>query len=110
MREPKAGLYLRFREPDGKQSPYYPALYDAKRRLRPFWAYESRDRSKADRVVSNIARRESKVRSSMRLVLRFLSGHSSRLEWAARAGSHCRKNAEKQGSKNAPPFCHWIEK
>jgi hypothetical protein len=37
MRKPKASLYLRFRIPDGKQSPYCPTLYDSKSRLRPFW-------------------------------------------------------------------------
>lgn len=37
MRKPKASLYLRFRTPEGKQSPYCPALFDSKRRLRPFW-------------------------------------------------------------------------
>lgn len=37
MRKPKASLYLRFRLPDGKQSPYCPALYDHKSRIRPFW-------------------------------------------------------------------------
>ena len=36
-RKPKAKLYLRFRMPDGKQSPYYPALFDNKSRIRPFW-------------------------------------------------------------------------
>jgi hypothetical protein len=36
MRKPKASLYLRFRLPDG-QSPYCPALYDSKSRIRPFW-------------------------------------------------------------------------
>jgi hypothetical protein len=37
MRKPKPSLYLRFRLPDGKQSPYCPALYDSKSRMRPFW-------------------------------------------------------------------------
>jgi len=37
MRKPKANLYLRFRSPDRKQSPYCPALYDSKSRIRPFW-------------------------------------------------------------------------
>ncbi len=37
MRKPKASLYLRFREPDGKQSSYCPAVFDGKSRLRPFW-------------------------------------------------------------------------
>lgn len=32
-----SNLYLRFRQPDGKQSPYCPALYDNKSRIRPFW-------------------------------------------------------------------------
>ncbi len=32
-----SNLYLRFRQPDGKQSPYCPALYDNKSRVRPFW-------------------------------------------------------------------------
>jgi hypothetical protein len=36
-RKPKAKLYLRFRTPDGKQSPYRPALFDHKSRIRPFW-------------------------------------------------------------------------
>jgi len=36
-RKPKAKLYLRFRMPDGKQSPYCPALFDHKSRIRPFW-------------------------------------------------------------------------
>lgn len=35
--KPKAKLYLRFRMPDGKQSPYCPALFDNKSRIRPFW-------------------------------------------------------------------------
>ena len=37
MRKPKASLYLRFRMPDGKQSPYSPAVFDNKSRIRPFW-------------------------------------------------------------------------
>ena len=37
MGKPKASLYLRFRMPDGKQSPYCPVLYDSKSRIRPFW-------------------------------------------------------------------------
>lgn len=36
-RKPKAKLYLRFRTLDGKQSPYCPALFDHKSRVRPFW-------------------------------------------------------------------------
>ena len=36
-RKPKAKLYLRFRMPDGKQSPNCPALFDNKSRIRPFW-------------------------------------------------------------------------
>ncbi len=36
-RKSKARLYLRFRMPDGKQSPHCPALYDKKSRIRPFW-------------------------------------------------------------------------
>lgn len=36
-RKPKAKLYLRFRTPDRKQSPYCPALFDHKSRIRPFW-------------------------------------------------------------------------
>lgn len=36
-RKPKAKLYLRFRTPDGKQSPYCPALFDHKSRICPFW-------------------------------------------------------------------------
>jgi integrase/recombinase XerD len=36
-RKPKAKLYLRFRTPDGKQSPYCLALFDHKSRIRPFW-------------------------------------------------------------------------
>lgn len=32
----KANLYLRYRTPDGKQSPYCPAVYDTKNRLRQF--------------------------------------------------------------------------
>src|ERR1700722_16285229 len=31
------GLYLRFRTPEGKQSPPRPVLYDAKKRIRPGW-------------------------------------------------------------------------
>jgi hypothetical protein len=31
------GLYLKYRTPEGKQSPYRPVLYDAKNRLRPGW-------------------------------------------------------------------------
>jgi integrase/recombinase XerD len=31
------GLYLRYRTPEGKQSPCRPVLYDAKNRLRPGW-------------------------------------------------------------------------
>ena len=37
MRKLKASLYLRFRMPGEKQSPYCPALYDSKSRIRPFW-------------------------------------------------------------------------
>jgi hypothetical protein len=37
MRKPKANLYLRFRDPNGKQSPYCPAEYNSESRLRPFW-------------------------------------------------------------------------
>ena|SRR5208282_3182744 len=37
MRKPKPSLYLRFRQPDGKQSSYCPAVFDGKSRLRPFW-------------------------------------------------------------------------
>jgi hypothetical protein len=37
MPKPKVSLYLRFRLPDGKQSPCRPALYDSKSRIRPFW-------------------------------------------------------------------------
>ena len=37
MPKPKASPYLRFRTPEGKQSPYCPALFDSKGRLRPFW-------------------------------------------------------------------------
>lgn len=36
-RKPTAKLYLRFRMPDGKQSPYCPGLFDNKSRIRPFW-------------------------------------------------------------------------
>jgi integrase/recombinase XerD len=36
-RKSKAKLYLRFRTPDGKQSPYCPALFDHKSRIRPYW-------------------------------------------------------------------------
>jgi hypothetical protein len=36
-RKPKTKLYLRFRTPDGKQSPYCPALFDHKSRICPFW-------------------------------------------------------------------------
>jgi hypothetical protein len=32
----KVGLYLRYRQ-EGKQSPYRPVCWDAKKRLRPFW-------------------------------------------------------------------------
>jgi len=35
--KPKASLYLRFRQPDGKQSSYCRAIFDGKSRLRPFW-------------------------------------------------------------------------
>jgi hypothetical protein len=35
--KPKAKLYLRFRTPDAKQSPFCPALFDHKFRIRPFW-------------------------------------------------------------------------
>ena len=31
------GLYLRYRTPEGKQSPCGPVLFDAKNRLRPGW-------------------------------------------------------------------------
>jgi hypothetical protein len=31
------GLYLRYRTPENKQSPYRPAAWDAKSRLRPGW-------------------------------------------------------------------------
>jgi hypothetical protein len=37
VRKSKGKLYLRFRAPDGKQSPYCPAIYDSKSRIRPFW-------------------------------------------------------------------------
>jgi hypothetical protein len=37
MRKPIPSLYLRFRQPDGKQSSYCRAIYDGKSRLRPFW-------------------------------------------------------------------------
>lgn len=37
MRKPKPSLYLRFRQPDGKQSSYCRAIFDGKSRLRPFW-------------------------------------------------------------------------
>ena len=37
MRKPKPSLYLRFRQPDGKQSSYCPAVFDGKSRLRSFW-------------------------------------------------------------------------
>jgi hypothetical protein len=30
-------LYLKFRQLDGKQSPYCRALFDQKSRIRPFW-------------------------------------------------------------------------
>jgi hypothetical protein len=36
-RKSKAKLYLRFRTSEGKQSPYCPALFDHKSRIRPFW-------------------------------------------------------------------------
>jgi len=36
MAKAKVGLYLRYRQ-EGKQSPYRPVLWDAKKRLRPFW-------------------------------------------------------------------------
>ncbi|HXX02047.1 MAG TPA: site-specific integrase [Candidatus Acidoferrales bacterium] len=36
-RKPNIKLYLRFRTPDGKQSPYCPAVCDSKSRLRDFW-------------------------------------------------------------------------
>lgn len=36
-RKLKAKLYLRFRTPDGKQSPYCPAVFDHKSRIRAFW-------------------------------------------------------------------------
>lgn len=31
------GLYLKYRTPEGQQSPYRPVLYHAKKRLRPGW-------------------------------------------------------------------------
>jgi hypothetical protein len=31
-------LYLKFRQLDGKQSPYCRALFDQKSRIRPFWS------------------------------------------------------------------------
>jgi hypothetical protein len=37
VRKPKPSLYLRFRQPDGKQSSYCRAIFDGKSRLRPFW-------------------------------------------------------------------------
>jgi len=37
MARTKERLYLRFRTPNGKQSPYCPALYDKKSRIRPGW-------------------------------------------------------------------------
>jgi hypothetical protein len=37
MRKPKPSLYLRFRQPAGKQSSYCPAVFDGKSRLSPFW-------------------------------------------------------------------------
>ena len=37
MARTKERLYLRFRTPDGKQSPYCPALHDKKSRLRSGW-------------------------------------------------------------------------
>ena len=37
MRKPKPSLYLRFCQPDGKQSSYCRAIFDGKSRLRPFW-------------------------------------------------------------------------
>lgn len=37
MARMKERLYLRFRTPDGKQSPYCPVLYDKKSRLRAGW-------------------------------------------------------------------------
>jgi integrase/recombinase XerD len=38
MSKPKLiALYLRYRTPEGKQSPCRPVLYDAKKRLRPSW-------------------------------------------------------------------------
>ncbi len=33
----KTKLYLRFRTPEGKQSPYFPAAWDSKKRVRPHW-------------------------------------------------------------------------
>jgi len=36
-RKPKVKLYLRFRTQEGKQSPYCPAVYDSKSRIRNFW-------------------------------------------------------------------------
>ena len=36
-RKPKPKLYLRFKTPEGKQSPYCPAVYDSKSRIRNFW-------------------------------------------------------------------------
>jgi hypothetical protein len=41
MRKPKPSLYLRFRQPDGKQSSYCRAIFDGKSRLRPFWCLVS---------------------------------------------------------------------
>jgi hypothetical protein len=31
------GLYLRYRTPEGKQSPPRPVVWDSKKRLRPGW-------------------------------------------------------------------------
>ena len=37
MEKFRVGIYLRFRTPDGKQSPYRPAAWDSKKRLRMGW-------------------------------------------------------------------------
>ncbi|MGA2644905.1 MAG: tyrosine-type recombinase/integrase [Candidatus Sulfotelmatobacter sp.] len=37
MAKSKVGLYLRFRTPEGKQSPNRPVAWDSKKRLRPGW-------------------------------------------------------------------------
>jgi hypothetical protein len=39
MQKAKVGIYLRFRTLEGKQSPYRPAVWDSKKRLRVGWCF-----------------------------------------------------------------------